>query len=347
MQDTNSIVRIQACKALGQIGEKAATNDVIAALMTAMQDTNSIVRSQACKALGQIGEKAATKEVIAALMTALRDSDDGVIFEACVAVGEMGEKAATKEVIAALETELIDADWNFKIKVYEVLGRMGEKVATSDVTVALVNMLGDANDWIRQKAYEALCRVIEKEITNDIIVLLADALKNTIARRRACEALSRIGGKAATINVINGLLCIDDDDAYRGLGKILISAPSLCQIDSNTVLKLFDFWSRREWDVRDIPIEKIMEAYKRTKIAKWCPIIALHSFRTACGVTIVGQKVVVYGNSNPIAFEMPSCKLSDDLADVFTNQSGLASYPRTSSRNAVLPFKSLFSCVLC
>ncbi|CAF0809542.1 unnamed protein product [Adineta steineri] len=89
-----------------------------------------------------------------------------------------------------------------------------------------------------------------------------------------------------------------------------------------------------------------MEAYVCTKIAEWCPIIGLHSLRTACGVIIVEQRVVVYGNSNPIAFDMPSCKLCDDLADVLANQSGSAFYLRTSSSNAVLPFKQSLSPVL-
>ncbi|CAF4126017.1 unnamed protein product, partial [Adineta steineri] len=154
-----------------------------------------------------------------------------------------------------------------------------------------------------------------------MMALLVDALKDENTRQKACEALGRIGGKAATSSVINGLLCIDDYYAYAAVENILISASSLSDIDSNTVLKLFDFWKQQEWRVRDIPIEKIMEAYVCTKIAQWCPIIGLHTLRTACGITIVGQRVIVYGNSNPVAFDMPSCTLCDDLANVFANQS--------------------------
>ena len=53
--------------------EKAATSEVITALVTAMGDENDSVRWYACRALGALGEKAATTEVIAALVTAMSE----------------------------------------------------------------------------------------------------------------------------------------------------------------------------------------------------------------------------------------------------------------------------------
>ena len=51
-------VRYGACEVLGNIGKKAATNEVITKLVSALGDKNEDVRSKACEALGQMGEKA-------------------------------------------------------------------------------------------------------------------------------------------------------------------------------------------------------------------------------------------------------------------------------------------------
>ncbi|CAF4897024.1 unnamed protein product, partial [Rotaria sp. Silwood2] len=66
------------CEALGKIGEKAATNKVITALLNALRDQQSLVRWAACEALAQIGKKAPANEVITALLNALRDQDSNV-----------------------------------------------------------------------------------------------------------------------------------------------------------------------------------------------------------------------------------------------------------------------------
>jgi HEAT repeat protein len=71
--DTNEWVRSSACETLVKMGEKAATNEIINALMMALGDTNEWVRSSACEALGKMGEKAATNEVMEILLNAYFD----------------------------------------------------------------------------------------------------------------------------------------------------------------------------------------------------------------------------------------------------------------------------------
>ena len=66
---------MSACSALGQIGEKAATNEVITKLVSALGGQSEYVRSWACGVLGKIGKKAPTNEVITALVTALGDQN--------------------------------------------------------------------------------------------------------------------------------------------------------------------------------------------------------------------------------------------------------------------------------
>jgi hypothetical protein len=84
------------------MGEKAATNEVISELVSALGDESEYVRSSVCEVLGKMGEKAATNEVISKLASALGDESRDVRWSACEALEEMGEKAATNEVISKL-----------------------------------------------------------------------------------------------------------------------------------------------------------------------------------------------------------------------------------------------------
>ncbi|CAF4192234.1 unnamed protein product, partial [Rotaria sordida] len=68
------------------MGEKAATNEVINRLVSALGDENSDVRSSVCDALGEMGEKAATSEVINRLVCTLGDEDPDIRRRACEAL---------------------------------------------------------------------------------------------------------------------------------------------------------------------------------------------------------------------------------------------------------------------
>jgi hypothetical protein len=94
------------------MGEKAATNEVITKLVSALGDQSDRVRMMACEALGKMGVKAATNEVITKLVSALGDQSDRVRMMACEALGKMGEKVATNEVIVKLVI-LINSDSEF------------------------------------------------------------------------------------------------------------------------------------------------------------------------------------------------------------------------------------------
>jgi HEAT repeat protein len=60
--------------------------------------------------LGALGERAAGEEVIAALLDRLSDAEGDVRFAAARALGKMGERAAGEEVIVALLERLSDAE---------------------------------------------------------------------------------------------------------------------------------------------------------------------------------------------------------------------------------------------
>ncbi|CAF1082926.1 unnamed protein product [Didymodactylos carnosus] len=101
--DEKYYVRLSASEALAEIGDKAATSEVIRALLTALGDAHADVRRGACKALWNIGDKAATSEVIRALVTALGDESKEVRSSACEALVAFGEKASINDSMIGLK----------------------------------------------------------------------------------------------------------------------------------------------------------------------------------------------------------------------------------------------------
>jgi hypothetical protein len=130
------------------MGEKAATNEVITKLVSALRDQSDYVRINACEALGKMSEKAATNEVITKLVSALGDQSDYVREYACEALGKMGEKAATNEVITKLLSAVGDKSERVRENACEALEKMGEKAATNEVISQLVVVMNnDSSYW--------------------------------------------------------------------------------------------------------------------------------------------------------------------------------------------------------
>ena len=208
-------VRKSACEALGKIGKKAATNEVIRELVTALDDENKDVRRSAREALAQMGEKAAINEVINKLVNALGGESEYGRRSACYALSEMGENAATNEVISKLVNALDDEDADVRHSARYAVAQMGEKAATNEVISKLVSALDDENKYVTEHACESLGRMGGKVATNEVISKLICALGDNSedVRRCACEALGKMGEKAATNEVISKLvIALDDED---------------------------------------------------------------------------------------------------------------------------------------
>ncbi|CAF3578362.1 unnamed protein product [Rotaria sp. Silwood1] len=128
------------------MGEKAATNDVVTALMNAMRDEDKYVRWAASEALGKMGEKATTNEVITALLNAMHDEHKYVRKVVSEALGKMGEKAATNEVITALVNAMRDEHYDVRWVASEAFGNLVEKAATNEVINTLANAMHDEHN---------------------------------------------------------------------------------------------------------------------------------------------------------------------------------------------------------
>jgi HEAT repeat protein len=142
------------------MGEKAATNEVINKLVSALGDQSDHVRKYACSALGKMGEKAATNEVISKLASALGDKRDYVRIYACEALVKIGEKAATNEVIIKLVSALGDERYYVTEYACEALGKMGEKAAANEVISQLVILMNTDIIGVRRAAAVAVGNIL-------------------------------------------------------------------------------------------------------------------------------------------------------------------------------------------
>jgi HEAT repeat protein len=95
MNDSDSRVRYDAARALGEIGDPRATEPLIAAL----KNTDVSVRYHAAQALGEIKDPRALEPLIAAL----KDRDVPVRYHAARALGEIKDPRAVEPLIAALK----------------------------------------------------------------------------------------------------------------------------------------------------------------------------------------------------------------------------------------------------
>ncbi|CAF0889773.1 unnamed protein product [Adineta ricciae] len=208
LHDTNATVRANACGALGKIGKDTATDSVTSRLVAALADDNEYVRRRACEALGDIGAKAAINDVMHRLLGVLEDKSGDVRWRACEALGKMGEKAAIDTVLNRLIIALGDLNVDVRKKAREALEKMGEKATNKIILNRLLTALGDADTNIRRSACIALGEMNEKIGTNDVIYRLLSALHDESAdvRENACKALGQMHENTAIDDVISGLV---------------------------------------------------------------------------------------------------------------------------------------------
>ena len=304
--------------ALGEMGEKAATSEVISRLVSALGDENSNVRASACVALGEMGEKAATSEVISKLVSALGDENSNVRESACDALGKMGEKAATSEVISKLASALGDEDSDVRRSACDALAKMGEKAATSEVISKLVSALGDEDSYVR---------------------------------RIACDALAKMGEKAATSEVINKLLVILEAEQIRAwyvtamLEKLFTSFTMMTALDVDTVRKLLSCLDRNLlMNLRVGSPEVLVKVFLHTHDTPWLSIVTRVTLLEGIGITIGENTIAVYHSKEPVMLECSDGELVDQLVKGFVEQALRLDLPcmcSTKARVSVIPKEEL------
>ena len=289
------------------MGEKAATDEVIEKLVSALGDQNVWVRSSACEALCSMGEKAATNEVTEKLVSALGDDDYSVKMSACEALYSMGEKAATDEVIEKLVSALVDQGARVRWYACWALGNMGEKAATNEVIEKLVSTLVDQDARVRW---------------------------------HACRALSNMGEKAATNNVIETLLTMMKDGKYvhdlRDLLVNLLKETSVLErLNSRLIIDFYEL--KTNFDIlKSIPLEKLMMSVRFSSDHNGRLILSRCALLRGAALIEYNNEFLLYDKKEPILLVNIDSKTRKDLRNIF----------RTQRKRLHLPFqKFLFNLI--
>jgi len=190
------------------IGESA-----VEPLVAVLLNVNSVekLRQDAAQALGQIGDSRAVEPLI----VALADKNAEGRRRAAEALGRIGDDRAVEPLIVALA----DMNGDVHISAAVALGRIGDDRAVDSL---IRNIEGvDGVPW-KLGIREALVKIGAPAV-EPLIVALADKDMNRKVRRRAAEALGRIGDDRAVEPLIVALADMNDEDrqwAANALGRI-------------------------------------------------------------------------------------------------------------------------------
>ncbi|CAF3575018.1 unnamed protein product [Rotaria socialis] len=296
LYDMGLNARATASTIIGNFGEKAATNGVIAALLNAIRDEKHYVRQEACSALGNLREKAATNEVIAALVNAMSDYVYRVRWRACEALGNLREKAATNEVIAALLSAMRDEESYVREEACEALGKLGEKAVTNEVIAALINATRVEEYSVRRKAWEALGKLGEKGVTNEMI--------------------------AGLVNELAGRIDYGHDTFLdKCLVRAMCSFDGMKQLNSGIVKKLCSYIRNCTMiDLTVIPSEHMIKVFFDSGNASWLGLVVYIALSQGIAVTVEGSCIWIYDGRGPFECNGDRPELLASLIEAFRNQ---------------------------
>ncbi len=151
LKDKNWGVRINAAKALGDVGKPAVEQ-----LINSLDDENWLVRWLAAEILGEIGDTRAVEP----LVNSLKDENNGVQSNSMIALVRIGEPSLDI-LISSLENE----DWHVRWHAAEALGDIGNIRAIEP----LVNRLTDDNSEVRITATHSIRKIRKiNKIRNNI-----------------------------------------------------------------------------------------------------------------------------------------------------------------------------------
>jgi HEAT repeat protein len=209
-------VRIDAAKALGEIGDAQAME----LLITALGDENSDVRAAVANALGGIGGL----EAVEPLIITLDDESENVRSATAEALGEIGDARAVEPLIAALK----DINWGESENTTDARRKRGTRRRADvlqdkdpQVTQATLKAMGTTQAAFAgfldfQDAFEERQRESEKWRQ------LEDAAERSLMARATLEALVQIGSHA-----VEPLIAVLEDrepnvrlHAAKALGQI-------------------------------------------------------------------------------------------------------------------------------
>ncbi|MBW1980689.1 MAG: HEAT repeat domain-containing protein [Deltaproteobacteria bacterium] len=180
LDDPDPLVRSQAAKALGEIGDPRAVEPLLAAL----NDQEPLIRRQAAEALGKIGDDRAVAPLLAVLQR--KDEAAHVRASAAETLGLLRNPIAVEPLLTALR----DQDWNIRSRAAQALGNIGDTRAVEPLMAALA----DREAVVRQHLSEALGKIGDPRSRSALEAMLEDEDRNVrTAARQALQLLEMPG----------------------------------------------------------------------------------------------------------------------------------------------------------
>ena len=179
LKDHDPLIRSNAVKALGAIGDPRAVEPLIKVL----NDKNPLIQRQAAQALGRINDPRALQPLIAVL------GDKGkrpyVRMSAAEALGWLQDPEAVDSLVVALS----DDHWDVRSHAAEALGRIKDPQAVEP----LIEALNDQDATVRGNAVDALAKIRDSRALEPLVAALDD--KSALVRKKAARALTLIAGE--------------------------------------------------------------------------------------------------------------------------------------------------------
>jgi HEAT repeat protein len=184
----NIYVRMDAARALGEMGDPAAMEPLIAAL----NDSKKDVRDAAAVAIGKLGGDPRAVEVVAGKLKSDKSIERG---EATLTLGQIRHESGVGHLVPALG----DKDFFVRESAVVALGRIGHPSAVE----ALGQALKDEDKDVRRAAVAALEEIGGGAAEEVLVGSLKD--ESPMIRCKTAEALGRIGGPGAVAPLIEAL----------------------------------------------------------------------------------------------------------------------------------------------
>jgi HEAT repeat protein len=201
-------IRAIAAFALGQIGDKKTTEDLIKVLES---EKSSLVKLECIKALIKIRDE----KSIEVLLKTLKDDNASVRSASAIGLGMLKSKEAISNLMQALH----DMDSEVRMNAIDSLAEIG----ATEAIPAIVKKLKDPEATVKRHAVGALGVISSPEAVDELISMLNDG--DAITRMMAAWSLAEIG-EASIEKIISLLQNSKTDSRYFALEALgLIKSP--------------------------------------------------------------------------------------------------------------------------
>jgi vesicle coat complex subunit len=190
-----------------------------------------------------------------------------------------------------------------------------------------VSALGDESEDVRSSACEALGKMGEKAATNEVITRLVSALgdESEDVRWSACDALGNIDKKAATNEVITKLVSMlnTDQNVFGEAEKAIDNILNSSTVITELGPKLISdlcLCGQKLKCLKNISADELIRIFITTENTDWLSVITHVTLLHGVAVSITKQTMTVYEEKEPLEMRIPSLKLAQELTEAFINQ---------------------------